>query len=88
MLRYLIAYDITDDKIRTRVFKFLCKNAQRLQKSVFLFEGSGNSMAGIQKWIAGIMDDTDSLAVIPVSDACYAKAVVISGDLDDSTVAA
>lgn len=88
MLRYMIAYDITDDKIRTRVFKFLCKNAQRLQKSVFIFEGSGNSMLRIQKWISRIMDDGDSLAVIPVSDACYAKAVVVSGDLDGSTVAA
>ncbi len=88
MLRYLIAYDITDDKTRSRVSRFLSKNAQRVQKSVFLFEGSGSSMLRIQNWISKIMDSCDSLAVIPVCDSCFSKAVVITGDLKSGAVAA
>lgn len=44
MQRYLIAYDISKDKIRSRVFRRLKEKALPIQKSVFFFQGYGEFM--------------------------------------------
>ena len=46
--RYLIAYDVSDDKRRNRVFKTLMSNGDHVQFSVFLCELNGVELARLK----------------------------------------
>ena len=46
--RYLIAYDVADDKRRTRIFKTLMGNGDHVQFSVFLCELNGVELARLK----------------------------------------
>jgi len=46
--RYLIAYDVSDDKRRTAVFKTLMSNGDHVQFSVFLCQLNKMELAGLK----------------------------------------
>ncbi|HOI54066.1 MAG TPA: CRISPR-associated endonuclease Cas2 [Phycisphaerae bacterium] len=46
--RYLVAYDISDDKRRTAIFKALMANGDHVQFSVFLCDLSDMELAALQ----------------------------------------
>ena len=46
--RYLIAYDVSDDKRRTRIFKTLMGNGDHVQLSVFLCDLSDVELARLK----------------------------------------
>lgn len=75
MPRYLIAYDITLPRTRSRVVSRLERQgATRLQKSVFLLEGTSAALARLEASLLAVLEDTDSLLLIPCCDACFAAA--------------
>ena len=69
---YLIMYDITDNKIRTHVAKYLIsKGCMRIQKSVFLSRSTRSTYKEIHstlREINEVYDNHDSILVLPVPE--------------------
>lgn len=62
MRRYLIAYDIPDDKRRTRLAKLLERYGDRVQYSVFVVESSPARFLRLRADLnANILPDDDSV---------------------------
>ena len=70
MQRYLIAYDISKDKIRSRVFRRFLP----IQKSVFFFQGKLEELNKLESMIQAMLEDSDSFLIIPCCDECFSKA--------------
>ena len=70
----LVAYDISDDKLRTQFARFLSKYGGRLQYSIFEISNSARILAIIQAEIEGEFankfDDTDSIMIFNLSKQC------------------
>lgn len=70
----LIAYDISNNKLRTRFAKFLSKFGHRLQYSVFEIKNSPRLLANIIVQIESDFekkfDQTDSILIFNLSKQC------------------
>ena len=76
-MRYLVGYDISDDKRRDRVATALLDFGQRLEESfVSGLRGIGK-VQGINGPAFNLAGDgpVDRIHVIPVCDACWRKSV-------------
>ena len=78
-MRYLICYDIKDDKRRKKVAELLEEKAFRIQESVFVGEFTAQDLkkakAGIKRLVHvnGEQGDIDSVHIYPLCDACWKK---------------
>jgi CRISPR-associated protein Cas2 len=70
----LVAYDITDDKLRTRFAKFLSKYGGRLQYSIFEIQNSKRLLEIVQAEIESEFEpkfcQTDSVLIFQMSKQC------------------
>ncbi len=74
-MRYIICYDISENRVRARLAKYLESVAWRIQYSVFTFEGSEAKMHIVRNELRAIVADAESphLLVVPLCAACAAK---------------
>ena len=75
---YLIAYDIENDRLRTKFAKFLKRFGVRMQFSVFQIENSPRILENIKVEIKSVFekefDQADSVLIYEIpDDACIAK---------------
>lgn len=88
MRHCLIAYDISEDRIRRKVSGLLEEYGVRLQKSVFMLEITSNSvLQNLENKILAILADTDSLMILPCCKTCFAEAHVYSPEQSLTLVA-
>lgn len=77
-MRYLIGYDITDDRRRDRLATTLLDFGQRLEESLFLVYAEParyeELLARLRKLAEGA--PLDRIHVVPVCNACWGKAVI------------
>lgn len=70
----LVSYDISNDKLRTRFSKYLCKFGHRIQYSVFEIDNSqrilDNISAGIKNHFEKEFSQSDSIYVFELSNTC------------------
>jgi len=70
----IISYDISNDKLRTKFSKFLCKFGYRLQYSVFEIKNSKrileNIVAEIINTFEKKFDQMDSIYIFNLSENC------------------
>ncbi|PMC76074.1 MULTISPECIES: CRISPR-associated endonuclease Cas2 [unclassified Brachybacterium] len=65
--RYLIAYDVPDDRRRTRVARALEEFGDRVQYSVFVVDGSPGKMVRLRATLKGVLNaETDSILICDV----------------------
>ena len=83
MQRFLIAYDISKNGIRGKVYRLLKKKAVSVQKSVFFFEGTNNELIKLEHSLSSLIENTDSLFVMPCCEASYAHSRVYSKQQDN-----
>ena len=76
-VRYVIAYDVTDDRKRTKLAKFLLDYGDRMQKSVFEADLEPDEVKEILKKVANWIDKEDSLRIYPVCQACLSRVKTI-----------
>ena len=62
--RYLVAYDISDDKRRTRTFQTLLDNGEHVQYSVFLCELSTRELAELKGRLAQVINHRQDQVLI------------------------
>ena len=76
-MRYLVGYDISDDKRRDRVATALLNFGQRLEESLFLVYAESARYKELMDRLSNLADDgpLDRIHVIPVCDACWRKSV-------------
>lgn len=73
--RYLIAYDIADDRRRMRVFTKLSSYGDRIQYSVFVVDGRPAKLVRLRSALLRLIDHVaDSVLVCDLG--------LVSGDLD------
>lgn len=70
----LVAYDISDNKVRTKFAKFLSRFGGRLQYSIFEIKNSPRILAIIQAEIEGefepMFEQSDSIIIFETSKTC------------------
>jgi CRISPR-associated protein Cas2 len=73
-MRYLVCYDIADDRRRDRVATALLDFGPRLQESVFLVDLDEELFGRMKRRIVGEVDEeADRVHVVPVCEACFGK---------------
>jgi CRISPR-associated protein Cas2 len=70
---YIISYDVSDDKRRSKVAKCLEGYGERLQFSVFRTFLSRRLLARLRFEICQKMDDTDGLLIIHLCPSCQSR---------------
>ena len=73
-MTYIIAYDISDDNIRSRIAKYLEGKGQRVQESVFECRKTPDDMNLIAERLNKMSDNETCIRIYPVCDECYKKA--------------
>ena len=69
-MKFVIAYDICEPRRLRRVAKRLERSAVRVQKSVFLFDGSRHDLAAVTGDLASLIDVAeDRVQAWPVYDS-------------------
>lgn len=77
--RVLIAYDIPDDKRRTRIAKTLLSYGDRLQYSVFLFDIRPVDLVRLRsKLEMMLLPDLDYVAICDLGPSALAEGTVIT----------
>ncbi len=70
----LISYDISDDKLRTRFSKYLCRFGHRIQYSVFEINNSNRILENIKHDIdnkyKNLFSEADSVYIFLLSSSC------------------
>ena len=75
---YFVSYDITSDKVRGKLFKFLKNYGIPVQKSVFELRKSSKEIEEIKKEINKKfkLSETDSIRFYKVCRECMKKVIV------------
>ena len=70
-MRFLVSYDVSDDKRRTRLSKALRDFGNRVQYSVFECEVGKNDLECLKERAKGIVDPlADSVRIYAICAAC------------------
>lgn len=76
-MRYLVAYDVADDKRRTQVVKRLQNFGQRIQFSVFECDLEPVDYLRMYRKVEAVLDFTqDRLHIFPLCAACVGRAII------------
>lgn len=82
-MRYVIAYDITDDGRRSRVAEYLSGWGWRVQKSVFECNLSREDLSTVVEWLKDrLVPIGDRCHVYRLCGDCAPKRLVIGTDLE------
>jgi CRISPR-associated protein Cas2 len=77
-MKYVISFDITGDRIRSRVVKILSEYAYRVQKSVFEGLISKETLEELEMKIAKVLDKkTDSVRIYPLCGKCEPEVKIL-----------
>lgn len=77
-MRYVIAYDVSEDKSRTRLAEVLLDYGERVQKSVFEADLKREEVQEILKRVSKLIASGDSLRFYPVCENC-SRGIVVEG---------
>ena len=82
-----VIYDISENKFRSRVAR-ICKNYGlfRVQKSAFLGDLNRNESDSLALECEAIIDESDSVYVFPMCEACFDKIKLIGTGFDRELV--
>lgn len=87
---YLMMYDITNNKVRTQIAKYLIKKGCiRLQKSVYMYKGTRKSMSHIAQTLREVnaaYDNQDSIIVLPAPQDKLTHMKIIGRNVNFSAI--
>jgi CRISPR-associated protein Cas2 len=73
-MKYVVTYDVIDDKRRNKIFKLLKDYGRWVQHSVFEVEVNDTTWLDIEFALTRLLKEEDSLCVYPICKSCAAKA--------------
>jgi len=83
---HIIAYDITNDGKRTKLAKILLDYGDRVQNSVFEADIEAREVNLIIRYASDLVQDSDSLRIYPVCNACMRRLIVVGRENPDVPV--
>lgn len=74
-MKYLICYDVSSDKCRRRIAKYLESFAHRLQYSVFMAQCTSEQIEKVKNKLFGLGNGQADiiLTIVPLCQSCEAK---------------
>lgn len=76
---FLVSYDISNDKLRTKFAKFLTKYGFRVQMSVFKLKNSGRILdivaEEVKSKFSKKFEECDSVYIFKICEGCEKKAL-------------
>ena len=76
--RFVVSYDITDDKRRTKVTKTIAGYGHRVQYSVFECLLTKDDLAQLQERIQAAIDaDKDDVRFYPLCESCVRRSTML-----------
>lgn len=72
MREVLVCYDVSANRKRNRLARFLEKQGRRLQKSVFLVTVAHGRLEQFKRAILELVDAEDEILLIPLCASCQA----------------
>ena len=84
-MKYLICYDIQEDKVRTKVFKLLKSCARRVQYSVFLGDFTDREAKALRQKLLSLTEESEQkmLMMAPLCKTCSAMIWKIGEYIDE-----
>lgn len=73
---WMVAYDISDDRIRDQVREILKDSGNRVQYSIFECRLPDSDQARLQKELAGLIEECDSIRWYPLCVWCGERIIV------------
>lgn len=83
-MMFLVAYDIHNDKIRTKIAHYLEKKGLRIQKSVFALEVNKKVIYHIMKDLEKLQKSDGVIHLFSVCKMCLNKSKVLGKEIPDS----
>lgn len=77
-MTYVVTYDITENKIRNRLARYLEDYGLRLQKSVFVIQLERHALKKFLAGVKGITGRHDQVAVFRLCAGCQKSAVQLN----------
>lgn len=86
-MKYLISYDIEENKLRHRAQKFLETYARRLQKSVYLAELTAQDCRLLRQSLLSLLHEANEprLLITPLCAACADRMYVLGEALEPAS---
>ena len=81
-MRYVICYDIADDRRRGKVAKLLEGLGRRVQKSVFECDLTHRRLQAVMKIISNLMEEDDCCSAYAVCLECLPKQIALGKPLE------
>jgi CRISPR-associated protein Cas2 len=72
---YIVSYDIEDDRVRSRLARYLEGRGVRIQKSVFVLNMERHELKRFLGEVKRMVKDTGDVAVFPQCTGCKSRAV-------------
>jgi len=80
---YLIAYDITSDSLRNKVYKYLSGWGRRVQKSVFECNLKRDEIKEVKSHLKKLIkQETDRCLIYKLCAECVSSRTVIGSDIE------
>lgn len=73
MKKWLVIYDIRDEKRLARIAKIMLKFGFRVQKSVYELECGKQSVIKMRKMVKNVMHEEDSVIIFDMCPKCWQK---------------
>jgi len=68
-MRFVVAYDVVDDKKRRKIQKFISEYSDEWQKSVYEVDVSKSELKKIYEFLNEICDKEDKFLIFPVIES-------------------
>ena len=89
-MTFLIMYDISDDKVRYQIAKYLLKNGCiRIQRSVFMVKAANKKFEEIHdtlKEVNSYYENQDSIILVPINDSGVKSLKLIGKNINIETI--
>jgi CRISPR-associated protein Cas2 len=70
-MKYLVAYDVCDDKRRRKIAKFLYQFSKSYQKSALEIEANKTRLKNIYDYINSVLEEEDKFHIFQIMDGIY-----------------
>ncbi len=81
-MHYIIAYDVSDNKVRRRLCKILLDKGVRIQESVFAVNLKKHEIKSITKRLEQTLNKQGIIHIISVCSACSKKSLAINKEIE------
>jgi|WetSurMetagenome_2_1015567.scaffolds.fasta_scaffold911711_1 CRISPR-associated protein Cas2 len=77
-MKKVVAFDVSDDKIRRRITKVLLANGFRIQESVFILTLPSRKIKWLQRKLSSIVTDKGIIHIFDLCHSCEKKTIAIN----------